>query len=100
MQEPLTVHLDEKPVRFTPDGKVSVVDAIEATMHSNRAHDIWETLKDGHPEILHYCEDYPFQEETPIPVVDSTGWEMIMTLLFCYLSNDDREKSGHHASIG
>jgi hypothetical protein len=85
MEEAFTVHLDNKPVNFTPDGKVSVVDAIEATMNSAHARTIWETLKVEHPEILSYCEDYPFQGDDPLPVVDSAGWERIMPLLLCYL---------------
>jgi hypothetical protein len=100
MEEPFTLHLDDKPVRFTPDGKVSVIDAIEATMESDRARAIWETLKEKHPEVLAYCEDYSFPEKGLAPVVDGMGWEMIMTLLFYYLSDDDWETLRYNTSIG
>jgi hypothetical protein len=89
LEKPLTLHLDDKPLRFTPDGKVSVVDAIGATTLSHRAHAIWEGLKEKHPEILPYCEDYSFQENDLIPVVDSEGWEIIMMLLPYYVSIND-----------
>jgi hypothetical protein len=89
MEKRFTVHLDNKPVRFTPDGKVSVVDAIKATTQSNRARAIWEILKGRHPEVLDLCEDYSFQGRDPVPVVGSTGWEAIMPLLFYYAMSED-----------
>ncbi len=100
MEEPFTLHLDDIPVRFTPDGKVSIIDAIKATMQSNQARAIWETFKNDHPEVLAYCEDYPFQGKTPMPVADSAGWEMIMTLLFSDLVDDDRQGPLYSALAG
>jgi hypothetical protein len=85
MEKPLTLHLDDKPLRFTPDGKVSVVDAIGATTLSNRAHAIWEGLKERHPEVLAFCDLYPFSEKETVPVADSEGWEQILPLLVTYL---------------
>jgi hypothetical protein len=89
MEKTVTVTLDNKPMRFTPDGKVSVVDAIKATTQSNRARAIWETLKGRHPEILDLCEAYSFHGKAAVPVVDSTGWEAIMPLLFHYAMSED-----------
>ncbi|OGP82539.1 MAG: hypothetical protein A2Z08_06265 [Deltaproteobacteria bacterium RBG_16_54_11] len=100
MEEPFTLHLDDKPVRFTPDGKISIIDAIGATTQSNHARAIWESLKVDHPEVLTYCEDYPFQGKPPLPVADSAGWEMIMMLLLCDLSGDDLEKPLYCAAAG
>jgi hypothetical protein len=100
MEEPFTMHLDDMPVRFTPDGKVFIIDAIKATMQSNKARAIWETLKSDHPEVLAYYEDYPTQGKTPLPVADSTGWEMIMTLLFADLVDDDRQEALYSALAG
>jgi len=74
----LILNLDSVPLRFTPDGKVSVIDAIRAVTNSNRPYSVWENLKAEHPEILIYCEDYSFQGEDPIPVIDSRGWERVM----------------------
>jgi hypothetical protein len=100
MEEHFTVHLDDMPVRFTPDGKVAIIDAIEATMQSNHARAIWDGLKAEHPEILAYCEDYPFHGKTSVPVVDSAGWEMIMTLLMCDLADDSRQGVLYSALAG
>jgi len=85
----LVVNLDSEPVRFTPDGKVSVVDAIRAVSNSNFPHTIWENLKEEHPEILTYCEDYPFQGERSVLVANSKGWGRILMLLPNYLSDQD-----------
>jgi hypothetical protein len=100
MEKTFTLELDDSPVRFTPDGKVSIIDAIGATMQSNEAPAIWEALKSDHPEVLAYCEDYSFPGKGLAPVVDGMGWEMIMTLLFCYLSDDDWAGSNYCASAG
>jgi len=86
MEQPLILNLESVPLRFTPDGKVSVVDAIRAVSNSKRPYSLWEKLKAEHPEILIYCEDYSFQEEGPIPVIDSKGWERVWMLLPDYLS--------------
>jgi hypothetical protein len=86
MEQTVTVSLDSVALRFTPDGKVSVIDAIRAVSSSNHPQAIWEKLKAEHPEILLYCEDYSFQEEGPIPVIDSRGWERVWMLLPDYLS--------------
>jgi hypothetical protein len=100
MEEPFTVHLDDIPVRFTPDGKVFVIDAIKATMQSKQALAIWETLKSEHPEILAYYEDYAGKGKTPLPVADSSGWEMIMRLLFSDLADDDHQEALYSALAG
>ena len=87
MEQALIVNLDSVPLRFTPDGKVSVIDAIRAVSNSKRPSSIWENLRVEHPEILIYCEDYSFQGEGPIPVIDSKGWERVWMLLPDFLSD-------------
>jgi len=89
VEQALIVNLDSVPLRFTPDGKVSVVDAIRAVSNSKCPFSIWENLKVEHPEILLYCEDYSFQGESPTPVVNSKGWERVWMLLPDYLSDAD-----------
>jgi hypothetical protein len=87
MAEPLTLHLNDKPVQFTPDGKVSIIDAIGAVANSDRPRAIWEGLQGRHPEVLAFCDHYPFSEKETVPVADSEGWERIMPLLVTYLSD-------------
>jgi len=87
MERAVIVNLGSIPLRFTPDGKVSVVDAIRAVSDSNCPATLWENLKVVHPEILIHCEDYSFQGEDPVTVIDSKGWEKVWLLLPDYLAN-------------
>jgi hypothetical protein len=81
MEQALTVHFDGDPVRFTPEGKVSVLDAIRALTQSCHPERLWESLKEEHPEILDHCEDYRFQKRQWLPVMDKEGLEMLWVLL-------------------
>ena len=51
MEQALIISLDSEPLRFTPDGKVSIVDAIRAVTNSNRPysipHSIWKNFNCG-----------------------------------------------------
>ena len=90
MGRPVIVELDDIPLMFTPEGKVSVVDAIKAVSNSDSSHAIWEKLKEAHPEILSHCEDYSFQGKGSVAVIDSKGWEKVWLLLPDYLADPNR----------
>ncbi len=85
MEQNLVVTFDGDPVRFTPDGEVSVLNAIGALTHSERAGVIWEDVKRKHPEIASFCGAYSFQKGLFMPVVDKEGWERLWILLIDYL---------------
>lgn len=85
MEQPLILNLDSVPLRFTPDGKVSIVDAIRAVSNSRCPTSIWENLKAEYPDILKHCEDYSFQGGDPVSVIDRTGLEKVWMLLPDYL---------------
>jgi hypothetical protein len=87
MEETLIVNLDNEPIRFTPDGKISIVDAIKAVSKSDCPQTIWEDLKAKHPEILPHCEDYSFPKEGLTEVIDSEGLEIIWIFLPYYLGH-------------
>ena len=87
MEQTLIVQFDDDPVHFTPDGKVSVLDVIRALTQSEHPKRLWESLKKEHPEILDHCEDYPFQQEQTLTVMDKEGWEMLWNLLIECLGN-------------
>ena len=89
MGQPFIVNLERVPLRFTPDGKVSVVDAIRAVSDAEHPISIWENLKAEHPEILVYCEEYASEGEDSFQVIDSKGWEMVWMVLPNYLSGLD-----------
>jgi hypothetical protein len=80
----LTINFDNQPVRFTLDGKVSVIDVIKVLCDPDRPFTLWEKIKTKHPEILAYCEDYLFEKGETIPVVDGKGWEKLWMLMPFY----------------
>jgi len=85
MEEAVIVSLDEDAIRFTPDGKVSILDAIQALGDPEKPHYVWKNLKAEHPEVLDYCEEYPFEGGRRLPVTGSEGWDKILALLPYYL---------------
>ena len=89
MEENLVVHFDDDPVRFTPDGKVSVLDAIEALIPSDCPAYLWEDVKKKHPEIMSYCASYSFHKGQSLPVVDNEGWDRPSIVLMDYLSDSN-----------
>jgi len=85
----LVVHFDGDPVRFTPDGRLSVLDAIGALTHSCCPDSLWDDVKKKHPEIMSYCGSYSFQKGQTLPVVNNEGWDMLLTALVDYLVESD-----------
>jgi hypothetical protein len=85
MENDVIVDLDNVDVRFTSEGKISVIDAIRAVGGSEHPWTVWEKLKTEHPEVLDHCETYSFQVQDPVPVVNSEGWDTISSVLLEYL---------------
>jgi hypothetical protein len=82
------VHLsiDEHGIRFTPDGKIAVIDAISALSDMTDARHIWRDLSQNHPDIIDMCDSYTFHKKTEsTPVACGETWEKIQGLLFEYL---------------
>jgi len=74
MKQGLVVDLGTEQVRFTPDGRVSVLDAIQVVTGSKYPALVWKKLSSEHPQALKHWEDYRFPGEGPISVVDTMGW--------------------------
>ena len=89
VEQSLVVHFGGDPVRFTSDGKVSVLDAIGALVNSECPGYLWDEIKKKHPEIMSYCGSYSFQNGHYLPVVDNEGWNMLWTILMDYLGDFD-----------
>jgi len=85
MEDPYILEMDGDPIRFTPDGRVYVLDAIEAVSGSDAAHRIWKSLQRDHPEILDLCQHRSLPGETGVIVADTEGWDRILLLLLEYL---------------
>jgi len=89
MEQTLVVQFDDDPIRFTPEGKVFVLDAIKAVTQSEHPKDIWESLNKKYPKILDYCENHRFQRGQRLLVIDKEGWEKLWILLIDHLGNAD-----------
>jgi hypothetical protein len=85
MNQPVTLELEESKVRFTPDGKVAVVDAIGALSDADCPQCLWADLKRSHPQISRWCSGYRFSEEETVPVAGRRGWIRIQDLLLDHL---------------
>ena len=89
MKRQFTVKLDNDHIRFTPDGKVAVVDAIKALSASGEPESVWESLKAECPEINELYQDYDFHENKSEAVVDGKGWDKIEAMLLDYMLEND-----------
>jgi hypothetical protein len=87
-----SMKLDGDSVRFTPDGKIAVVDAIRALSARKGANRIWKSLKAERPEFKDLCQSYTFKGDKTDSVVDGKGWEKIEDALLDYILD-------HHASV-
>ncbi len=81
----MQVTLDDMPVRFTPDGKLYIVDAIAALAQIHRATDLWETLQKEKPQVKQYVDYHHDEGDKPLPITDSDGWDHIQDHLFDHL---------------
>ena len=87
-----SMKLEGDRVRFTPDGKIAVVDAIKALSARKGAKHIWESLKAERPEFKNLCQGYNFKGDQTDSVVDGEGWEKIENALLDYILD-------HNASV-
>jgi hypothetical protein len=85
METLVTVSLDQEDVRFTSDGRMSVLDAIRALTLSKSPERIWTDLKDKHPKLLDHCEERQVPHQGLLTVVDGEGWDMMWALLIAYI---------------
>jgi hypothetical protein len=98
MERLVTVSLDEEAVRFTSDGRMSVLDAIRALTLSTCPEQIWDELKHREPKLLNHCEDRQILDEGSLTVVDGEGWEMMWVLLIGYILEPQNDSSSHQVN--
>ncbi len=78
------VNFETYPIRFTPEGKICVIDIIKVLCNTNQPFSLWQKLTTDHPEILADCEHYPFEQGETLPVVHGEGWEQVLGYLPYY----------------
>jgi hypothetical protein len=81
----LHLMLDQDRIRFTPEGKMAVIDAIEALTGADDGHRVWQNVIDGNPEMVSWCDTYRFPKSDATPVVGRKGWEKVELLVFEYM---------------
>lgn len=79
------VKLDDMSVRFTPDGKLYIIDAIAALAQIHKAKDVWETLQKEKPQVKQYVDYHHGEGHELLPTTDSDGWGHIQDHLFDHL---------------
>jgi hypothetical protein len=84
MDEFSPMNFETYQIRFTPKGKVCVLDIIKLLCKTKQPFSIWERLITDHPEILADCEDYPFQQEESLPVMYGRGLKQVLGFLPYY----------------
>jgi putative IMPACT (imprinted ancient) family translation regulator len=85
MTEQVLVVIGDSQIRFTPDGRIAVLDAIDALNAWESARSIWEALKRRHPDLDELCSEYTFKDNQKQCVVDATAWSQIQQWLFEYV---------------
>ena len=90
MNKNFTLNLDGENVRFTEDGKISVIDAIAVLSEDDCPDCIWDKLIQENPQLGTALEKYAFKDGEFVIVTDGESWERIEILLLDYLIN--REK--------
>jgi hypothetical protein len=85
MAQTYQIELDGNKIRFTPEGKVAVLDAIRALTDRHHPEAIWRDLRRDNPGIDTLCENYRFSNTASSAVVDGEGWAIIEDLLMVYI---------------
>ena len=86
MYDHVSLTIEGDTIRFTPDGRLAVLDAIAALSEDESPACIWEILRRKNPQLEDILENYSFGEGDPVAVADSGGWEVIQGLLLDYLT--------------
>jgi hypothetical protein len=81
----VTIEMEGDVVRFTPHGRIAVIDAIGALCEAESPRAVWEDLKRSRPRIEAFCEEYVFSDGDPVPVADAETWTTIEMMLLDHI---------------
>ena len=93
--EMLDLMLDQDRIRFTPEGKMALIDAIEALTGAEDGQSVWQSVKEGNPELESWCDTYRFTHTDNTLVVGRRGWEKVELLVFEYLVEKQIQATMH-----
>ena len=89
MEKQFAFNIGKNTIRFTPEGKVAVLDAIKTLYEPDEPAAVWEFIKNKRPELNNICSKYKFGQSRFVPVVDNTGWGQIEDALLDYVFEQD-----------
>jgi len=87
MEGLFSLEINDDRVRFTPDGRISIADAIAALSGHNDSETVLESITNENPEIFEQCKPYALKGEDGILVADLSVWDKIVPLLAEHLLN-------------
>jgi len=82
MNDQIIVAIDDQDIRFTPDGKVAVLDVISVLSEASSAEQVWAEFKQENPGIE--CTEYTFAGGENLCVIDREAMEQVQDWLFGY----------------
>ena len=89
------LEMNNEIIRFTPDGRISIVDAIRTLSGQDDSVALWDSLTATKPEILEHCESYPSDNNEELFVADTNAWDEIVMLLADHLlGRENAQASG------
>ncbi len=90
MKKNVQLFMEGAPIRFTPTGKVFVIDAIRLMSETKKPEEVWKELQRDSPEILACISEHQTPDGAPEPVADSACWEKIQDAIFDHIFFNDR----------
>ncbi len=89
MGELFRLEMNDEMVRFTPDGRILVTDAIGLLGGFEDPETVWRAITTEHPEIMKQCEQRNLDGEEDLFVADTAVWDKILPLLAEHLLNPE-----------
>ena len=89
MRNHYTLEFDgNEGVKFTPEGLISILDALRFLGFEEDPVGLWNQLQFHHPQLLNHCQMHVFPDRSGdkvLPVMDKEGWQKTLILLPKYL---------------
>ncbi|EFK08586.1 conserved domain protein [delta proteobacterium NaphS2] len=81
MEDLFNLELNDDTVRFTPDGRILITDAIHALAGGRDAKRVWQKIAAQNPDILEDCERHDLEDDDAVFFADMETWDRIVPLL-------------------
>lgn len=89
MHQSLKLFPEDAPIRFTPEGRLFILDAIAAVVQTDAPELLWRDFKTRRPEIDRHYNYLSEGDNDKEPVCDSEGWGVIQEMLFDYMIDEE-----------